>query len=156
MYAHTNGIQYPQYRKAHSNHLNGCVPAVCGRRLQCHFCLTGGAGPSRSNSLQLPEFIQSVASGQIEGGVPLQGWPQQEKEAEEQTQTLPPYVWNKTHKQTQYFDSPYSNHFCFQLDLMISLMLRPWMPSAIEPSASTWQHILRALAMDIVWSFIAR
>lgn len=39
---------------------------------------------------------------------------------------------------------------------MTSLTLRPWMPFAIEPSASTWQHTSRAWAMDTVWSFTAR
>uniref|UniRef100_A0A8D3BRP5 C2H2-type domain-containing protein n=1 Tax=Scophthalmus maximus TaxID=52904 RepID=A0A8D3BRP5_SCOMX len=39
----------------------------------------------------------------------------------------------------------------FQPDLMTSLTLRPWTPSVIEPSASTWQHTSRAWAMDTVW-----
>lgn len=73
-----------------------CVPAVCGGGLQRHVCLSGRAGPSRPHSLQLTEFIQSVQSGQSQGGVSIQGRPQQEEETEEQTKTLATYVQTRT------------------------------------------------------------
>lgn len=73
-----------------------CVPAVCGGGLQRHVCLSGRAGPSRPHSLQLTEFIQSVQSGQSQGGVSIQGRPQQEEETEEQTKTLATYVQTHT------------------------------------------------------------
>lgn len=74
-----------------------CVPAVCGGGLQRHVCLSGRAGPSRPHSLQLTEFIQSVQSGQSQGGVSIQGRPQQEEETEEQTKTLATYVQTRTY-----------------------------------------------------------
>ena len=39
---------------------------------------------------------------------------------------------------------------------MTFLTLRPWTPSAIEPSASTWPHTSRAWATDTVWCSTAR
>lgn len=65
-------------------------PAVCGGRLQRHIRLPGGASASRAHPLQLAGLVQGVPPGQSEGGVSVQSRPQQEEEAKEQTQALPP------------------------------------------------------------------
>lgn len=134
-----------------------CSAAVRGGRLQRYLRVAGGLGPPRPHTLQLPELLQGFQPGQGEGGVSLQGWPQEE-EAEEQAQALPSYVPLKTHPGV--FFSPaelYSALFIdFQPDLMTSLMLRPWMLFAIGQSASTWQRTSRAWAMDTAWCSTAR
>ena len=66
--------------------------AVCSWRLQRQLCLPRRVSPSRAQPLQPAELLQNVQPGQTQGGVPLQGRPQQEEEAQEQTQVLPTYV----------------------------------------------------------------
>lgn len=75
--------------------INVAVSTVRGGRLQRHLRFTGRVGASRPHTLQLPEFLQGVQSGQAEGGVSVQGRPEQEEETEEQTQALPSYVLRK-------------------------------------------------------------
>lgn len=69
-----------------------CLCAVCGGRLQCHFRLTGGASTSRSDPLQLPEFLQTLQSSQSEGRVTLQSGHEQTEETQVQAQALFTYV----------------------------------------------------------------
>lgn len=137
--------------------INAAVSTVRGGRLQCHLRFTGRVGAACPHTLQLPELLQGVQSGQAEGGVSIQGRPEQEEETEEQTQALPSYVLNKHTGLLLSSAGLYSGlSLHFQRDLMTSLMLRPWTPSATEQSASTWQRTLRALATDTAWCFTAR
>lgn len=75
--------------------INAAVSTVRGGRLQRHFRFTGRVGPACPHTLQLPELLQGVQSEQAEGGVSVQGWPEQEEETEEQTQAFPSYVLRK-------------------------------------------------------------
>ena len=72
--------------------------AVCGGGLHGQLLVPGGAGAPRAQPLQPAERRSAGQPGPAEGGVALQGQPEPQEEAQEQTPARPTYV--RTHART--------------------------------------------------------